>query len=815
MLTTGGTGLGPRDVTPEATAERARARRARDRRGDPRRLAGARRRTPCSRAGSPGCVGRALVVNLPGSPGGCRDGFAVLRPALEHAVELLAGEPTRAPADMTERSPYPRALRVARQDRAHALRAAVRLRRRVPGRRRRAERARPALDHGRDGRRPLAGDGPEPADRRRARRAQPAHGRPRAARRACSRRPQVVAFCAASLAVFLVAVFQLDPIVHWLWPIPVAGFVIYPYLKRFTWLCHFWLGAVDGLAPVGAWAAITGDDPVAGVGARRRGRALGDRLRLLLRAVRPRDRPRAGAALGRGRASASGARSAARGSATLGTVALLVAAGLGLPVDAFYWIGVAVVAGAARVRALARAAGRPAAARHGVLHDERRDLRRVLRLRARWTCSVIRGAPALGKRYGAKRVLRGLDFELAARRLHGRHRRRTAPGKTTLLRLCAGLAIADRRHARGRAGARRDRLPRPRAARLPRADRAREPRALRAALPRARAARADRDAARAVRPVGVAARAGGDVLARHAAAARRSAGRSCTSPSCSSSTSRSTRSTTRAPSCSTASSPSMRERRTFLVATHDPGGSRRCASGRLALRRRRTLATRPREWWPRRTAVWDDSPTPRRSRARTCCSSCGRGRRCRRCCCSCSRRSSSSTSRCPPAPSTLPSSGCSGSRSSSPRCSASPARSRPSASRARSTGSCSRRATAARSGSAKTIATLAFLLAAELVALPAFALFFEPVGWRPRRRRRCSPTSASARSGRCSPRWPPPAARASCSCRCSSCRSRSRRGRRRRRERRRRPGRYLGFLALYDVIFVLIAWASFEYVVTE
>ena len=36
---------------------------------------------------------------------------------------------------------------------------------------------------------------------------------------------------------------------------------IYPYLKRFTWLCHFWLGAVDGLAPVGAWVAITGNLP--------------------------------------------------------------------------------------------------------------------------------------------------------------------------------------------------------------------------------------------------------------------------------------------------------------------------------------------------------------------------------------------------------------------------------------------------------------------------------------------------------------------------------------------------------------------------
>ena len=68
---------------------------------------------------------------------------------------------------------------------------------------------------------------------------------------------QVVLFCAASLALFLVAVWQLAPRTHWLWPIPVAGFVIYPYLKRWTWLCHFWLGAVDGLAPIGAWVAIT------------------------------------------------------------------------------------------------------------------------------------------------------------------------------------------------------------------------------------------------------------------------------------------------------------------------------------------------------------------------------------------------------------------------------------------------------------------------------------------------------------------------------------------------------------------------------
>ena len=72
-------------------------------------------------------------------------------------------------------------------------------------------------------------------------------------------RTQVLVFCAVSLAVFALAVSQLAPITRWLAPIPVAAFVIYPYLKRYTPLCHLWLGAVDGLAPVGAWVAITND----------------------------------------------------------------------------------------------------------------------------------------------------------------------------------------------------------------------------------------------------------------------------------------------------------------------------------------------------------------------------------------------------------------------------------------------------------------------------------------------------------------------------------------------------------------------------
>jgi 4-hydroxybenzoate polyprenyltransferase len=153
----------------------------------------------------------------------------------------------------------------------------------------------------------------------------------------------VVGFCAASLFVFLIAVWQLAPIVRWLWPIPVAAFVIYPYLKRFTWTCHLWLGAVDGLAPMGAWVAIRGDLPW-------QAWALGgavatwvtgfDLFYSLLDVKVDREQGLHSWAVRFGEAKVfAGARAL-----HVTTIALLFVAGLGLSVGIWYWIGLIVVA---------------------------------------------------------------------------------------------------------------------------------------------------------------------------------------------------------------------------------------------------------------------------------------------------------------------------------------------------------------------------------------------------------------------------------------------------------------------------------------
>jgi 4-hydroxybenzoate polyprenyltransferase len=154
----------------------------------------------------------------------------------------------------------------------------------------------------------------------------------------------VVAFALASLGVFLVAVYQLAPLVRWLWPIPVVAFVIYPYLKRWSWVSHAWLGAVDGLAPLGAWAAITNDLPWEAW-------ALGGAVAFwvagfdLLYALFDLEVDRAQGL--HSLPARFGVEAAFLGGRAchIATVAFLMAAGFGLSVGALYWSGVGAVAG--------------------------------------------------------------------------------------------------------------------------------------------------------------------------------------------------------------------------------------------------------------------------------------------------------------------------------------------------------------------------------------------------------------------------------------------------------------------------------------
>jgi len=69
---------------------------------------------------------------------------------------------------------------------------------------------------------------------------------------------EVLVFTLVSTALLVLAAFNLSPLCRYLWPIPLAAFVLYPYTKRVTWACHYFLGLTLGLAPAAAWVAVTG-----------------------------------------------------------------------------------------------------------------------------------------------------------------------------------------------------------------------------------------------------------------------------------------------------------------------------------------------------------------------------------------------------------------------------------------------------------------------------------------------------------------------------------------------------------------------------
>ena len=71
-------------------------------------------------------------------------------------------------------------------------------------------------------------------------------------------RREVWLFTLVSVSLLVLSAFQLSEPCRYLWPVPLAAFVLYPYTKRFTWFCHYALGLTLGLAPAAAWLAVSG-----------------------------------------------------------------------------------------------------------------------------------------------------------------------------------------------------------------------------------------------------------------------------------------------------------------------------------------------------------------------------------------------------------------------------------------------------------------------------------------------------------------------------------------------------------------------------
>ena len=224
----------------------------------------------------------------PGSPGGCRDGFAVIQPALRHGLELAAGDTTTPTARRDGRDgSASTTARVARAHRAHGVRAAVRVRRRFPRGRRLARPREPRVGHGRDDRCANARHVGQPARRRRARCAESTNSESRApvgravaraggrslpgiARGVSPRRLAARPDRPMALADPRRALRRL--------PVPEAGHVAVPSLaRRVSW-------ARAGRCVAGR----LGDGAVGSLGDRLRRRVVGGRIRSLLLALRPR-----------------------------------------------------------------------------------------------------------------------------------------------------------------------------------------------------------------------------------------------------------------------------------------------------------------------------------------------------------------------------------------------------------------------------------------------------------------------------------------------------------------------------------------------